>query len=184
MNDDNLSKIDGFYTRLRSQVEHENNIYNQRIVWLITIQAFLYATVGLLFQAKVDDHCDKYAVEIEWFTGLVCFIGMYVALISHKILTDARNALQHLRKIWNKQSANIPPSMADFYPHISGGDGKATTAFFLRSRNLPLLFALSWLVAAGIFFGPSAVQHWQDLARNGEIGKICKPCQNLIAKSN
>ena len=36
MSSDNAEKIDTLYNRLRSQVEHENNLYNQRVVWLIT----------------------------------------------------------------------------------------------------------------------------------------------------
>ena len=119
------------------------------------MQAFLYATVGFLLQAKVADRDGRYLIEIDAFTALVCFLGMYVALISHQILSDARNVLRNLRSFWNKHISRLSPDMLDFYPHVSGGEGKETTRIFLRSRNLPLLFAVSWIVGAGILLG-----HW------------------------
>lgn len=42
------SEIRETYNILRSQIQHENELYNQRIIWLITIQALLYATIGLI----------------------------------------------------------------------------------------------------------------------------------------
>ena len=148
--DAQMAKIDGLYTRLRKQVEHENSLYNQRIVWLITMQAFLFASIGFFLQAKVAAGAEKYGPQIDAFTALVCVVGLLVALISWRTLANSRGVLRRLGKVWDKQAASFPPELDAYYPHISGGDGKSTPAVFLRSGNLPLLFAISWIVGGTI----------------------------------
>jgi hypothetical protein len=141
-----------FYKRMRDQVEHENTLYNQRIVWLITMQAFLFATLGLLMQAKVAETTVT-SLQINCFRYLICFVGLAVALISERILSDARNALKHLRDHWDQ--ASIPAPYEKFFPHVNGGSGKATDRTFRRSRNLPMMFCVVWVIAMVIFaFGP------------------------------
>ncbi len=157
MADDDFSQIRELYARLRSQVEHENNLYNQRIVWLISMQAFLFATVGLLLQARYGkDAIPANAGTVDAFTALICVLGLSVAAISGRLLTNARGALAHLGKVWDTHASRMPDELASFYPHVSGGDGKSTSAIWLRSGNLPGLFIVSWIVAAGILL-------WQPL---------------------
>jgi protein-S-isoprenylcysteine O-methyltransferase Ste14 len=149
---DGPEKLNALYQRLRSQVEHENNLYNQRVVWLITMQAFLFATVGLLFNSRVA-HPQSMSWERDGFTGLICFSGIFVSLTAWQILSDARGVLDYLRDFWSDCTMSLDLRLTYPYPHTSGGGGQGTRRKILRSGNLPIFFALNWVVAAGILLG-------------------------------
>jgi hypothetical protein len=148
------------YDRLHRQVEHENQLYNQRIVWLLSMQAFLFATVSLALQAKLNVHDPGLAWQVDCFIGLMCATGFAVSVISHRVLANGRTVLDALRRSWDEQvAAGALPG----YPHASGGGGRATHAMLRRSGNLPYLFALVWVAATGFFFFGAQIRaatHW------------------------
>jgi hypothetical protein len=41
-----------FYTQLRDQIVHEDNLCNQRMTWLIALQAFLFGAYGFSLSAE------------------------------------------------------------------------------------------------------------------------------------
>ena len=142
------SESSGLYDRLRGQVEHENELYNQRIIWLITMQAFLYATVGLLMQARIQDEGGRWANQIDAFVALVCVLGAIVAGTSNRVLSNSRKSLSDLCRSWDEYRVGQPPELMRLYPHIGGG--VAHRGYLFRSGNLPIFFAGSWVLSFGI----------------------------------
>jgi len=144
------AQLKGLYDRVRGQVEHENELYNQRIIWLITMQAFLYATIGLLMQAKVEPAGAAWGDQIDAFMGLVCVLGTLVALVCYRLLSTAGKALRLLKRQWNEVSQDAPPEVLKYFPHASGSQGKDLRGVLFRSGYLPMYFALGWLAGAAI----------------------------------
>ena len=48
LSDTGPDRVLKLYDRLRRQSEPENELHNQQIVWLISMQAFLYGSMALL----------------------------------------------------------------------------------------------------------------------------------------
>ncbi|MEI9992941.1 MAG: hypothetical protein WDM86_23305 [Rhizomicrobium sp.] len=145
------TRAEALYDRIRAQIEHENDLYNHRIVWLITMQAFLFATTGLVVQAKLGlkaSNLSQGAFIVDGFSVLLSIVGIMVALIADQLLTNSRRALNLLRKTWEDRKDRVLNSEADLdlFPPISGGEANPRTGTILRSGNLPKLFVLSWVV--------------------------------------
>ena len=152
LSDTGSDRVLKLYDRLRSQSEHENELYNQQIVWLISMQAFLYGSMALLLQAKLNSHRPDLDVDIDGFTALVCATGFAVAMIANGLLANTRRAFRVIGKLWDLQILNVAPLGL---PHVLGGDGSPSRAILLRSGNLPKLFAITWFLAAALFFRES-----------------------------
>lgn len=109
-----------FYDRIREQVQDENTLYNQRIVWLITMQAFLFAALSLLVRTRFEG---KLAGDLLLFPGmalLIAFTGIAVALVCHNVLVNGRKAQDVLEATWDEVSKGMPDAMRPYYPHPRG----------------------------------------------------------------
>jgi hypothetical protein len=156
----NEASLKGLYDRVRGQVEHENELYNQRIIWLITMQAFLYATIGLLMQAKLQPGAEGWANQIDGFIALVCVLGTLVALVCRRLLHNAGAALRAMRARWESVAKDAPEDVLKYFPHVSGGDGADLRGRLFRSAHLPAFFAVGWLIAAAILLA----HRWGEIA--------------------
>jgi hypothetical protein len=149
---------DKVYNRFRNQIEHENNLYNQRILWLIYIQALLFATLGLMTRARLGIPDESSILAVDLMISVVCFLGMFIAVTSKRVLDNAGQALDELRDHWNSELSPILPAESKrFFPHISGGLGTIRTVkknkdqldkrakkTIFRSRHLPASFVVAW----------------------------------------
>jgi len=66
------------WNRVRSEIEHEDNLTNHRLTWLLTSQGFLFAAFALIFQAstKTDVKPDlvpfyQYVLSGAAITGII-----------------------------------------------------------------------------------------------------------------
>lgn len=144
------------YRRFRDQIEHEDTLYNQRILWLIYIQAFLFATLGLLMRARYAENSDAVTV-VYMVIFLIGGLGVFIAVISRRVLDNSGEALDEIREMWTKLVDNeMPEKLKIYFPHVSGGDGKIRTIrrdpdpqkneakTLFRSRNLPNVLCYAW----------------------------------------
>jgi hypothetical protein len=133
------------YKRFRGQVEHENILYNNRVTWLIALNALLFPAVGLLMQGRIQsqDHNNYSLIEIDIVLFVVALVGIMVAHTAKKVLRDARDVLDYLRSKWNKM-CETDGALAT-YLHPSGGEGIPTRPeVWFRSGNLPNVFLFAW----------------------------------------
>ena len=157
-----IADLENLYSHWREQINAENVLYNQRIIWLITIQAFLYATVGLLFRARYETDPSSISFVVDGIILVVCGLGLAISLMSRQLLTNARTALEHLREGWAKiaEKHQMSGDAIGLFPHISGGDGKPgkSARWYLQSGRLPTLFTIAWLFFGGIIVAERAIK--------------------------
>lgn len=157
LNED-LGRLTNLYDRLRSQVEHENELYNQRIVWLITMQAFLFATIGLLLQSRISATLE-WSARLDGLIVVISIVGVLVAMISNRILGNARRALDEIGRRWSARINTVPPSVSDWFPNVQGVSGGSRFTL-LRSGHLPKVFILAWFAVALLLLTPGAAFEW------------------------
>jgi hypothetical protein len=52
--DFSIEKIEALYDRYRSKIEHEDNLINQRIMWMITLHGLLFTAYGFSLSAEAN----------------------------------------------------------------------------------------------------------------------------------
>lgn len=149
--------ISDTYDRLREQVRTENELYNQRIIWLVSMNAFLFATVGLILQAKFSDNAGTavdggFTVEdvLDVFLVVFSVVGGLVSCIAQGLLRGANDARNQVGSMWNDYTRGFEQAALEAgYPHVLGGlDGDNKTNKYQNSDNLPWLFVVTWIVFA------------------------------------
>lgn len=87
-------KINFLYSNIRRQIEHEDNLVNQRLTWLLAAQAFLFT--GYYSVASNKEH----------FTGqlyiviVICTLGIILTLATYNGILAAFKSLRMLYTSW------------------------------------------------------------------------------------
>ena len=130
-------------------MKSEDSLYNQRIIWLISMQAFLFATLGLILQAYLSDVTNRSSPLITGSFILIAITGILVAMVSNRVLSNGRIALNNLRDQWNAFEKGLSDEDKALIPHPRGkyenSDRGNIWSRGIGSGNLPLVFAIVWL---------------------------------------
>lgn len=115
---------------VRSMIEHENNLTDQRVKWMLTAQ-------GLLFTALAFALKDASAL-----VQLLCFLGVAVAIATILNVYFSTRAVERLTLWWNEHSQGYTG------PPVIGLDVKPGSIlnFFSPSNLLSIALIVGWLV--------------------------------------
>lgn len=119
---------------IRSMIEHENNLLNNRITWLMTIQGLLFTGLGFAW-----DKQDAGGLVIA-FT----LLGIFVALSAFTVLPFFSLSVKSLIAWWDNYR-----TLHDYDgPDIVGFRSSRSEVWWLLRpwRALPFIFILGWLV--------------------------------------
>ncbi|AFY46734.1 hypothetical protein Nos7524_0831 [Nostoc sp. PCC 7524] len=139
MNDIEQLKLDYENAKsIRSMIEHENNLQNYRLTWLMTIQGLLFTGLGFAWDKK----------DAMGLVTIFCLVGILVAISTWSALKLSDSALENLVKWWeNNKSEQYTGS-----PIIG-----------LYNRKLTVL--RPWVALPWIFIGAWLVILFQNLMR-------------------
>lgn len=86
---------------IRKLIEHENNLQNYRLTWLMTIQGLLLAALGFAWDKK----------DARGLVVLFCILGILVSLSTFSALKLSGMAFQDLHNWWdnNKPENYVGP---------------------------------------------------------------------------
>jgi hypothetical protein len=120
----------------RQMVRHENDLVNQRLTWLLTLEGLLFTALG--FAWGKDD------TKTRGLVYVLCGIGGVVPLLTLFILEAGQRALIELYAWWEKHR-----------PHGYTGPGvfghwhtKSVVAWIVPWRFLPIVFIVAWIFVA------------------------------------
>jgi len=154
---DNISPME-LYCLVRKQIEHEDELVNQRVNWLLFSQAFFFGTFATILTTGTVIIYQSFIIDLVATTGIVlCIFGFFsilAAMESHGKLT----------KFWQESEYRIA------FPQISGV-AKQRNLSLLKSNGsifaggIPLLITLLWLLVLlfvsftyiAVFVAPVAV---------------------------
>ena len=134
MVEDRTSLIE-FANEIRTLIRHENELTNNRLVWLLTFQSLLFA--GISFADKAGEAPIQIAIPI---VGLVTAVPFAYSLI---LSSEART---HLRELWQEKMRNYPEMTKNMAP-IDGSVPYARRISWLNPWSfVPWVLVVAWVV--------------------------------------
>ncbi len=153
------------YTLFRAYIQHEDSLINNRLLWNINIQGFLFATFGLSVQKLYESSSPVgTAVPVTTTVALAPILlhalivvlplfGIGVSTLSLVTVRAAEAAIQNLRAKWQRLLAKNP-GLDELLPGIIGGGLESSHKGGLRAPFLvPVVFIAAWLLlfAASVY---------------------------------
>jgi len=136
-----ISRIQ-YYQIIRSQIEHEDNLINQRLSWFVAAQAFLFSAYAILLNAPSQVRLQRFATQQETLFSLIPLVAIGVSILIYITVVAAMLAMANLRRLLEghmkeEESALLPPVQ-----------GYRQTLLLGQASPIliPLLFMSSWVV--------------------------------------
>jgi hypothetical protein len=127
------------YNLVRQQIEHEDELVNQRVNWLLFSQAFFFGTFATILTTGTELSYQSLMIDLIATTGIVLCICGFSSILA------AMESHGRLTKFWQDSKDRIR------FPQISGV--KEQGNFSLLKSNgsifaggIPLLITLLWLL--------------------------------------
>jgi hypothetical protein len=137
---ESISRIE-YYQIIRSQIEHEDNLINQRLSWFVAAQAFLFSAYAILLNAPSQVRLQRFATQ-EILFSLIPLVAIGVSILIYITVVAAMLAMANLRRLLEghvkeEESALLPPVQ-----------GYRQTLLLGQASPIlmPFLFMISWIV--------------------------------------
>jgi hypothetical protein len=131
-----------YYEIIRSQIEHEDNLINQRLSWFVASQAFLFSAYAILLNAPPQVRLQGFATQQEILFSLIPLVAIGMSIFIYITVIAAMLATANLRRLLKthmneKDSALLPPIQ-----------GYRQTLLLGQASPIliPFLFVISWIV--------------------------------------
>jgi hypothetical protein len=137
---ESISRIQ-YYQIIRSQIEHEDNLINQRLSWFVAAQAFLFSAYAILLNAPSQVRLEGFATQQEILFFLIPLVAIGVSILTYITVIAAMLATANLRRLlkthMNEKDSALPPVQ-----------GYRQTLLLGQASPLlmPFLFMISWIV--------------------------------------
>ena len=134
----NLSRAE-LYDRLRSEIQHEDNVINIRVVWQLLGQSFFFSTYAAVLNSKGEAKNVLFQQQQELLLWAVPIAALIAGLLASMSIFSSLYTIEHLGTIYDKdQSAKSFPSLR--------GPEKARVWALVPPIGLPILFILIWTI--------------------------------------
>lgn len=138
---DQVSGIE-YYQIIRSQIEHEDNLINQRLSWFIAAQAFLFTAYAILLNAPTEMRAQKFATQQDLLFLLVPVVAIGMSILIYTTIIAAMIAMTNLRrllesKVKKQERADLPPVQGYRLTVVLGQ---------VAPILIPLLFIVVWIL--------------------------------------
>jgi hypothetical protein len=136
-----------YYDRIRSQIEHEDELINLRVVWQLLAQSFFFSTYASLLNADKQAKSVLFHQEQEVLFWLVPVAAFFAGLLTAVSIFTSLANIAHLRHLFEDYAKNeaAEDQSAKLFPPIQGVERLRKLAN-IAPIGLPLLFIRAWLV--------------------------------------
>ncbi|HMK82414.1 MAG TPA: hypothetical protein VK503_01725 [Candidatus Bathyarchaeia archaeon] len=117
---------------LRTWIRHEDEIFGNRMNWLLVAQAMLYASFAA---ALATNHA-------SWFQWLISGLGIVITIVWLHI---ARLQIRQLKR-WRERLLGIDPFYKEMFTEYGVPGGKHHVNEFM-GIVIPFIFLVSWVLA-------------------------------------
>lgn len=126
------------YRILRSEIEHEDQLINHRLSWLVSSQSFLLTAYAICLNAPVEFHAPSYGPIHRILFNLLPYAGLAMVMLIYPSIIGAVIALSRLR---GYVRSKIPAGLRPVH-------GMRLTAVLGLSGPLliPWVFGVAWTI--------------------------------------
>jgi hypothetical protein len=127
----------------RAELEHENNLVNQRLTWLLSSQTFMFAAFALVLSEWLKTEIKQEYHLVPLFLGLLCCYGIYMCFVVMVAVGRAHRQLARLQKLYSERIAacgfkkRVPP-LQMWMTRFPWGIGEV--------ESIPAATAIIWIV--------------------------------------
>lgn len=134
------------YTLLRAQIEHENELVSQRVIWQILTQAFFFGAYASLLNAPKEAKSYLFESEQILLLWLMPVAALSAGLLAYVSIVSSLKTIVYLRGLYEDRAHSKSPDdpSSKLYPAIQGPAQLGSMAMF-SPGIMPLVFTISWL---------------------------------------
>lgn len=122
-----------YSTVIRGMIKHENELANQRLTWMFTLQGLLFAAASYLWKDCI------LPVMVFGFVGIISCISIgYFLYRGHKAIKN----LLEIGSGYKKFLKSLPPGTV--FPPLIGIEDK-TIDWLLPTLLLPSVLGIAWI---------------------------------------
>jgi len=138
------------YGLIRSQIEHENDLVSQRVIWQILTQAFFFGAYASLLNASKDAKNFLFESEQILLLWLMPTAALFAGLLTYIGILSSLKTIVHLRQLYEDQASakTIGEPSSKLYPDIQGPPQLRKLAM-LSPAIMPIVFTIAWLIVLG-----------------------------------
>jgi hypothetical protein len=130
----------------RKIIEHEDNLINHRLTWLITIQGFLFAAFAVVANDLLESTHGK-TMLLRVMMYATTFLGVMSAYIVWNSIRTAFAYTQTITAWWNENFAAHLAIQGIPYPPLRGTRANmGAIRKFLHTHNIPMIMIYIWVV--------------------------------------
>jgi hypothetical protein len=127
---------------LRSMVQHEDQLRNQRLGWLLALNGFLFA--ALAFSWELNENELVYILgAVGFLTAVSSWVGLYTNTLAIQTLRD-----------WTGTPPLVGLRTRDLKKPSGDGSGRSGWTRFLSLfypwRAIPVILGTAWIVVAAV----------------------------------
>ena len=137
--------LESLYTMLREQIQHEDNLVNHRLTWLLAVEGFLFAISAALLTSQNLAEDSKKILFI-----IIGSFGIAFCIISILGISAAHNSLKILREKWEELPTGSLQEIDAWlvakkkYPPITYV-GTGMTNAWSAAEGTPKLIVIAWI---------------------------------------
>ncbi|MCC2641760.1 MAG: hypothetical protein K0S45_2173 [Nitrospira sp.] len=135
------------YDRLRSQIEHEDELINIRVVWQLLAQSFFFSTYATLLNATGEPKNLLFGQQQEFLLWAVPIAALLAGLLASISIFTSIYTIEHLGQVYRSYTGQLDEEdqSTRLFPAIQGPDAVRRWAR-IPPIGLPVLFILTWVV--------------------------------------
>ena len=124
------------YRIVRSEIEHEDQLINHRLSWLVSSQSFLLTAYAICLNAPMEFHRQSYERLNRVLFNLLPYAGLLTTVLIYPTILAAVISLARLRRFANRHHhLGLPPVHGALLTAFLGLSGPLT---------IPWVFAIAW----------------------------------------
>ncbi|OQW37255.1 MAG: hypothetical protein A4E19_13910 [Nitrospira sp. SG-bin1] len=139
-----------YYGLIRGQIEHHDQLINQRVTWQIITQAFFFGAYATLLNAQKEAKNPLFEAEQLLLLWLLPVAGLLAGALAYVSIIASLKNIDHLRALYENFAQSKTPEDAStkLYPHIQG-PAYLTKWAKLTPMWMPVVFTTAWLIILG-----------------------------------
>ena len=134
--------VDRYYTLIRSQIEHEDNLIGTRLSWLVAAQSFYFTAYAITVSNFGPTHPSWAIAQMHLLLTLLPVVAILTCVLIYATILAGLVAIGHLRRLYR-----------DYADHAATG-GLPPVQGYRRTQALgqaapifvPVVFLGAWII--------------------------------------